>query len=149
MNCLLVVAINLIYTQNFPLRPESFGTTLVFVSLAMLCHTSYVIPMVVYNTIHKAASDLAAYHAGWFAATLSLCTTWFTRTHVMKWRRLCLYVCSRWFTRTHVVVVLAHGTVCFGSSIWQLIIILVLRFLKITLNVVDRMTTGPRLFVYV
>ena len=28
MNCLLVVAVNLIYTQNFPVRLETFGTTL-------------------------------------------------------------------------------------------------------------------------
>jgi len=30
MNCLLVVPVNLIYTQNFPVRPETFGTTLVY-----------------------------------------------------------------------------------------------------------------------
>jgi len=29
MNCLLVVAVNLIYTQNFSVRPQTFGTTLV------------------------------------------------------------------------------------------------------------------------
>jgi len=29
MHCLLVIAMNLIYTQNFPVRPETFGTTLV------------------------------------------------------------------------------------------------------------------------
>jgi len=29
MNCLLVIAVNLIYTQNFPMRLETFGTTLV------------------------------------------------------------------------------------------------------------------------
>jgi len=29
MNCLLVVAVNLSYTKNFPVRPETFGTTLV------------------------------------------------------------------------------------------------------------------------
>jgi len=35
MNCLLVVAIamNLIYTQNFPLRPETFETTLIVAKL--------------------------------------------------------------------------------------------------------------------
>jgi len=29
MNCLFVVAVDLIYTQNFPVRPETFATTLV------------------------------------------------------------------------------------------------------------------------
>jgi len=29
MNCLFVVAVDLIYTQNFPVRPETFGTNLV------------------------------------------------------------------------------------------------------------------------
>jgi len=36
MNCLLVIATNLIYTQNFPVRPEAFGTTLVCRSVGQL-----------------------------------------------------------------------------------------------------------------
>jgi len=35
MNCLLVIAMNLIYTQNFPVRPETFGTTLVWLTLTV------------------------------------------------------------------------------------------------------------------
>jgi len=73
MNCLLVVAMNLIYTQNFPVRPETFETTLVvmyscipcglqeyctldsFVNFGAICiiclFTSYASPLILFSSL--------------------------------------------------------------------------------------------------
>jgi len=56
MNCLLVIAMNLIYTQNFPVRPETFGTTLVWWCCDISCEVlEYVVTIV--NYMSKCESE--------------------------------------------------------------------------------------------
>ena len=71
MNSLLVVAMNLIYSQIFPVRPETFGTTLVY-HLFLVSLNSLPLNLTVTLTLHIQLIILTS--ARWSANSLSFFT---------------------------------------------------------------------------